>query len=256
MLMLLIPILLWLTIQATNCNGKCDIKWGHRGGGGKASAPPAPPSPGETAKAAINAQIDATPRILETQREYGSQFQQLDLEALQEFGPQFAEEGMKLQEEFGPRLAQTSKNEQDILDPSRRAGSEQVTEFLDKGFQGVSDEENRVIEQNFRGAQSARGFGESGMGSVQEIAAKFGARQALQSQFLNVGLAAAGRLPGTASGTIQPAGQAQGSQLVKNIDPTSIFGAQASNNTFASNAFSTTAQQATARRGQNFSLLG
>lgn len=69
-------------------------------------APPPPPAPGETSAEAIQAQIDAIPKILDTQREFGPQFTQLQLEELNRFGPEFAQVAIDLAREFGPQLAE------------------------------------------------------------------------------------------------------------------------------------------------------
>ena len=226
-----LSIIVWLVCFLLDAGS--DVRYGVRGGGKKSepAPPPSPPPPqpvAERSAEAISAQIAAVPRILETQQRYGPEFTQLQLESLQRFGPQFAEEAIGLEEEFGPRLAAATLAEQRILDPSRVAGSEAIAEYLGAGFQGLTDEELRIIEENTRAAGAARGLAESGFGAISEVAAKFGARQALQNRFLNVGLAAAGRLPAAGAGTVGASPfAAGGGQLVQNVSPSSVLGAQA-----------------------------
>lgn len=106
---------------------------------------------------------------------------------------------------------------------------------------------------------------ESGFSAREEFEKLTGLRQQLKSRFLNVALAASGRLPAAGEATVTPQGTSQ--QLVQNVTPGQIFGAQAANqqtaasifNTqagFSSNIFNTAASAATARRGQTFGLIG
>ena len=234
-----------------------------RGGGGEpeAPAPPPPaPSPLETSAEAITAQIDAVPRILETQQEYGPQFSQMQLDQLKEFGPQYAEEGLNLSQQFGTQFAEQMKAEQDILDPSRTRGSEAINQYLEEGYEDLTSTERSTIQEDARSAGSARGLAESGFGAVDEVSRLFNARQQLKSRYLNVALAASGRLPNTQTGQTVQAGQAgyAPQQLVQNVSPTSIFGAQASNNNFASSNFGTQSNifgSQVQMRGQNMSMI-
>jgi len=227
--------------------------------------PPAPaPTPTETSREAISAQIEAVPRILETQREFGPQFSQLELEQLQQFGPQFTETILGLQEQFGPQLAEQALEEQRILAPERVAGSQALKEFIEAGPENLTPEEIRDIQQDVRGATAARGLGESGFSAQEELRRLTGARQALRSQFLNVALSSAGRLPTTAPAGGGAAGQAartgaglsSAGQLVQNVSPGDIFGGQSAANAFSANIFGTQSRAATAARGQQFGLLG
>lgn len=238
---IIIPVLMWLAVF--KLDGGSNVPYGKRGGGSKPSPPPPPPkppSPAETTRQAIKAQIEAVPDILKTQQEFGPQFTELELENIEKFGPEFAQQALDLEAEFGPQLAQLSLEQQDILDPSRSAGSRAVADFLEAGPEGLSDDDIRALEQQSRSAAASRGLADSGFSAKDEILKNFGARQQLKSRFLDVALSASGRLPaaGAASTSIAP-GAAGPGNLVQNVNPSQFFGAQASNNQFATSVFNT-----------------
>jgi hypothetical protein len=212
------------------------------GGGGSEPSPPTPPppapSPSETSAQAIQAQIDALPKQLAAQQEFGPQFSQLDLEQLQRFGPQFAQAGVDLESQFGPQLAQATLESQNILDPSRGAGSQAIAEFLQAGPDDLSPEDLRQIQQSSRAAAAARGLSESGFSADDEVSRIFGARQNLKTRFLNTALSASGRLPAGGGTTAQSGFGGQG-QLVQNVSPGTFFGGQASANQLAGSIFNT-----------------
>jgi hypothetical protein len=230
------------------------------GGGPDPTPPPAPappPTPTETSAQAIQAQIDATPRILETQKEFGPQFSQLQLDQLGEFGPQFAQTALELQQEFAPQFLELERE----LNPELTGASDTLSRFLNE----TGDEEfNRLLpglQENVRGAQSFRGLGDiSTLGAVDEAVQVEQLRQSLKDRRLNIALSTAGRTP--ISGIPQLQGQTGTGQLVQNVNPQSIFGAQQSINQFNAQNFGTQGgifgiQQGaqTAQRGQNIGII-
>ena len=226
----------------------------------EAPPPPAPPpSPGQTAKEAIQAQIDALPGILQAQQEFGPQFSQLSLEQLQQFGPQFAQTALDLQREFAPQFVEIERQ----LNPELAEAQRTLTDFLrntdEEEFQNLLP---GLIEQT-RSAQSIRGIGDiSPLGAIDESIQVQQLKESLKNRRLNIALSTAGRIPITGTPTV--IGQTGGpGQLVQNIDPSSIFGAQSSINAFnqgifgtQANIFGTQQTAATAARQQNFELLG
>ena len=216
------------------------------GGGGQPEppqAPPAPPSPGETSAQAIQAQIDALPRILASQQEFGPQFSQLNLEQLRRFGPQFADEALSIRDRISPELREASRSLTDFL------GGDDETEF------------NRLrpgLLEDVRAGQSLRGLGDiSPLGAIDEAVQIQRLRSTLKDRRLNVALSTAGRQPIGSIGPTTGTGQ-----LVQNVAPGDIFGAQGSINAFNAsifgtqgNIFGTQSTAATARRQQNFSLI-
>ena len=261
--LILLSLFLWMYVFQCINKDYSHIPRHLRGGGGSPSAPtppPAAPTPQETSAQAIQAQIDAIPKMLSAQKQYGGQFTELDLENLKKFGPQYAQEGLNLSKQFGEQYSEQMLKEQDILDPSRSAGSRALAEFLGEGPEGLSEDEVRYLEQSARSAAASRGLVDSGFSAKDEINRMFGARQALKDRFLNVALSASGRLPAAQSGgsTINPGNYSTG-QLVQNVSPTEIFGAQASNNAMASSIFGTQSNiygTQAALRGQNMQLVG
>jgi len=268
MLQYLIPlgILSWLAIFYLQSNAY--IIPGNGGGGApQAAAPAAPapaPDPKETSAQAIQAQIDAIPKQLAAQQEFGPQFTQLELDNLKQFGPQFAEAGLGLSQQYGEDFARQMIAEQDILDPSRAAGSKALTEYLQQGPGELSPEDLQKVQESSRAAAASRGLSQSGFSADDEVSRIFGARQNLKSQYLNVALSASGRLPAasTGSSTVNP-GNTNSGQLVQNVAPTTFFGGQAAQNQFGasifntqSNIFGTQQQALTSNRGQNMALIG
>lgn len=202
-------------------------------------APQAPqaPSPGQTAKEAINAQIDALPRILEAQQQYGSQFSEQQLQALQEFGPEFAQTALELQQQFAPQFQEVERS----VNPELAAASDTLASFLE----GTDEDEfNRLLPgltEDVRSAQSLRGLGDvSPLGAIDEAVQVQRLRQSLKDRRLNIALSTAGRTP--ISGLPQIQGQTGTNQLVQNVSPESIFGAQNSINSLNSSVYQTASQ--------------
>ena len=231
------------------------------GGGGDQPEPPsvsaAAPTPEETTQQAIQSQIAATPQILATQREFGPQFTQLELEQLQEFGPQFAQTALDLQKRFGPQIGEALRAEQEAAQPELGAARRTLTEFLEQPEE-LTSEEQRKFTQDLRAAQGVRGFAlESGLGAEDELRQLTELRQSLKTRRLNIALATAGRAPVTGGTQAQQTSFGPG-QLVQNVTPGQIFGLAAS--TFGTQAgaqasiFGAQSAAATARRGQNIGL--
>lgn len=198
-------------------------------GGGKGEpAPPQAPTviqPSETSAQAIQAQIDALPKILASQQQFGPQFQQLELQQAQEFGPQWTEYGLGLAEQYGGRLSEIARAEQEVLAPERVAGSQAIADYLQAGPEALSPEEQRDMLGDVRAAQSVRGLAYSGMATVDELKKITGLRQALKDRYLNVALSASGRLPAQGSSSVA-APNTSTQQLVQNVDPATFFGGQ------------------------------
>ena len=230
-------------------------------GGDQPEPPSAPPVQNfeETSQEAIQAQIDATPQILATQKEFGPQFTQLDLDQIKQFGPQFAEELLSLQEQFGPRTAAALREEQRALSPELALAQDELAGFF--GQEGeLSPQEERQFLQDQRASQGVRGFAlESGVGAEAELEGLTRLRQDLKTRRLNIALSTAGRVP-VQGISQQQQGQFGPGQLVSNVNPnqafgynTSIFGTQAG---MAANIFGTQSSAASAQRGQNIGLIG
>jgi len=206
-------------------------------GGGSPAAPTPPPpapSPGETSAQAIQAQIDALPKILASQQQFGPQFSQLNLEQLQQFGPEFAQSALDLQKKFGPQFAAVERE----LAPELAGAQRTLSDFLG----GTDEAEFAALSpgllQQVRAGQSQRGLGAiSPLGSIDESVQLQQLKQSLKDRRLNVALSTAGRVP--IGGVPQIQGQSGTGQLVQNVSPESIFGAQASNNAFSSSIFNT-----------------
>ena len=225
--------------------------------GGKSPAapspPPPPPSPGETSAQAIQAQIDALPKILAAQQQFGPQFSQLNLEELQKFGPEFAQAALNLQKEFGPQFAEVERG----LAPELAGAQQTLATFLG----GTDETEFEALKpgllQQVRAGQSQRGLGDiSPLGSIDESVQLQQLKQSLKDRRLNVALSTAGRVP--IGGIPQIQGQTGTGQLVQNISPENIFQAQQGINAFNASIFGTQGgifgnqlSNAVARRGQN-----
>ena len=219
--------------------------------------PPAPPSTGETSAEAIQAQIDALPKQLAAQKEYGPQFSELELQQLQEFGPQFAEQALELQKEYAPQFAEVERE----LSPELAGAQDTLANF----FQQTDDAEYQALKPGFvedvRSAHSQRGLGDiSPLGSIDEGVQLQRLKQSLKDRRLNMALSTAGRVPISGVPTMQ--GQTGVGQLVQNVDPNSIFNYQSSLNNFNSSIFGTQANMygtnvnaVTQRRGQNMSMI-
>jgi len=228
-----------------------------------APAPPPPaPSASETSAQAIQAQIDALPKILAAQEQYGPGFSQQQLEALQTFGPKFAETALDLQKKYGPAFAEVERS----LSPELAGAQSTLANFLSQ----TDDQEYEALKpgllQDVRSAQSVRGLGAvSPLGSIDESVQLARLRQSLKDRRINVALSTAGRVPISSMPTIQ--GQTGTGQLVNNVSPSDMFSYQSGLNQFNSsifghqaNLFSNSQANATARRGQNMtaatSILG
>lgn len=209
------------------------------GGGGEPqqpSAPAAPPSTQETSAQAIQAQIDALPKILEAQQKYGSQFSDEQLKSLEQYGPKFAEAALKLQQEYGPRFAEIERS----LSPELAGAQKTLASFLDSTDQQEYDSLRPGLIEDVRAAQSQRGLGAiSPLGSIDESVQLQRLKQSLKDRRLNVALSTAGRVP--IGGMPQIQGQTGTGQLVQNVNPQSIFGYQQSLNDFNSSIFGTQA---------------
>jgi hypothetical protein len=238
-----LPFLLWALCFFLDKGSP--VSYGERGGGGS-SPPPAPQAPNmqETSAQAIQAQIDALPKIFQAQQQWGGQFAQQELDHLLQFGPGYAEAALALSQQFGPGFAEQVRKEQEILAPERVAGSQAVMDYLKLGPTGLSAEDEATIQRQSRAAQSTRGLAESGFGAVDEALQLFGAREALKSQYLNVALSTAGMLPAAGGQTVQANPQAYGGQLVHNVTPSEMIGYQSGLNNFNASIWNTQAQMA------------
>lgn len=230
--------------------------------GGKQPAPPQAPPPApsasETSAQAIQAQIDALPKILQSQQQYGPQFSQLQLDQLKEFGPQFADAALQLEQQFAPQYKAIS----DTLNPEIGAAQKTLTDYLGGNDQQEFNDLMPGLIDQVRSAQSARGIGAiSPLGSIDEAVQLQQLKQSLKDRRLNIALSTAGRTPISGMANIQ--GTTGVNQLVQNVDPNSIFSYQGALNNFnasifgtQSNIFGTQSQAATAQRKMNYDLLG
>lgn len=229
------------------------------GGGSQPSAPappPAPPSVGETSAQAIQAQIDALPKILEAQKQYGGQFSELNLKELEQYGPQFAQAALDLQKQFGPQFAEVERS----LSPELAGAQDTLKNFFAQTDEAEYQSLRPGLLEDVRSAQSLRGLGAiSPLGSIDESVQLQRLKQSLKDRRLNVALSTAGRVP--ISGVPQIQGQTGTGQLVNNVDPNSIFNYQSSLNNFNASIFDTQAgifgNQLAYKKGTGFgSVLG
>lgn len=229
-------------------------------GGGQPEAPeppPSPPSSSETSAQAIQAQIDALPKILEAQQKYGSQFSDEQLKSLEQYGPKFAEAALKLQKEYGPQFADVERS----LSPELSGAQKTLSDFLNQTDDAEYASLRPGMLEDVRSAQSQRGLGAiSPLGAIDESVQLQRLKQSLKDRRLNVALSTAGRVP--ISGVPQIQGQTGTGQLVNNVNPESIFGYQQNLNNFNASIFGTQANifgsqsaAATARRGQNMDMI-
>ena len=193
---------------------------------------PSAPTPQETTKQAIDAQVQSLPDILKAQQEFGPQFAQTsfdqEIQNLKQFAPGIAEAALKLQEEFGPRYAEALKAEQEAASPELAASRKVLTDYLGQE-ELLTPEEERQATQDIRGAQNVRGFGlDSGVGAQDELSKLTDLRQRLKERRLNIALSTSGRAPITGATQFQPAQTSPG-QLVQNVNPGQIFGLATSN---------------------------
>jgi len=221
------------------------------------STPAAPPSSGETSAQAIQAQIDALPKILAAQQQYGGQFSQQQLDQLNQYGPQFAQAALDLQNKFAPQYKQLT----DTFNPEVGAAQDTLTNFLKQTDQQEYDTLAPGILDQVRSGQSQRGIGAiSPLGSLDESVQLAQLKSSLKDRRLNIALATAGRSPVSGMANIQ--GNPGSGQLVQNVNPDSIFNYQQGLNNFNSQIFGTQAQlyntnynNVTARRGQNMDMI-
>jgi len=154
-------------------------------------SPPPAPSASETSAQAIQAQIDALPRILASQQQYGPQFSQLNLEQLQKYGPEFAQAALDLQRKFGPEFAAVERD----LSPELAGAQSTLASYLS----GSDEQEYNALRpgllEDVRSAQSQRGLGAiSPLGSIDESVQLQRLKQSLKDRRLNVALSTAGSL--------------------------------------------------------------
>jgi len=199
-------------------------------------SPPPAPSASETSAQAIQAQIDALPRILASQQQYGPQFSQLNLEQLQKYGPEFAQAALDLQRKFGPEFAAVERD----LSPELAGAQSTLASYLS----GSDEQEYNALRpgllEDVRSAQSLRGLGAiSPLGSIDESVQLQRLKQSLKDRRLNVALSTAGRVPIGGMPSVQ--GQTGTGNLVQNVDPNSIFGYQQGLNNFNASIFSSNA---------------
>jgi len=208
-------------------------------GGSSQSAPPPPapaPSTQETSAQAIQAQIDALPKILAAQQQYGGQFSQQSLDSLNQFGPQFAQAALDLQKTYGPQFAEVERS----LSPELAGAQRTLADYLGGNDEAEYNALAPGLLNQVRAGQSQRGLGAiSPLGSIDESVQLQQLKQSLKDRRLNVALSTAGRVPIGGMPNIQ--GQTGTGQLVQNVNPESIFGYQQGLNSFNSSIFNTQA---------------
>lgn len=194
--------------------------------------PPVAPSASETSAEAIQAQIDALPKILAAQQQYGGQFSEQQLQSLKQYGPQFAEEALALQKKYAPQFAEVERS----LSPELAGAQQTLANFLSQTDQQEYDALAPGLLQDVRAAQSQRGLGAiSPLGSIDESVQLQRLKQSLKDRRLNVALSTAGRVPISSFPQVQ--GQTGTGQLVQNVSPESIFGYQQGLNSFNASIF-------------------
>jgi len=193
--------------------------------GGSSPKAPTPPSPAQTTRESIQAQIESLPEILSAQKEFGPQFSQEALNQLGEFGPQQIEQQLRLQEKFGPQIAEALRAQRAVETPELAAAQDVLNKFLSQENLLTPNEEQQ-FRADSRAATSVRGLGEGGEAALEEVRGLTALRQQLKAQRLNIALSTAGRTPIGGSLVGQP--QAQ-NQLVQNVQPSDIFGLVSNN---------------------------
>ena len=183
-----------------------------------------PPSISEQVSQAVQGQINVLPQILEAQRKFGPQFTELELEQLKRFGGQFAQEQVDIEGQVAPQLAEINREALSILSPERVAAQDLLADFFSQE-QGLSDTEREVIQEQSRAAQSVRGLAESGFGAVEEVRALADFRNQIRQQQLNLALNSSSGV-GTVPGLSMNTPNVSTGQLVQNVTPSQIFGAQ------------------------------
>ena len=196
--------------------------------------PPPAPSVGETTAQSIQAQIDALPKILQAQNQYGPQFSQTQLDSLNQFGPQFAQSALNLEQQFAPQYKQIS----DTLNPEIGVAQSTLASFLGGTDQQEYDALSPGLLNQVRAGQSQRGLGAiSPLGSIDESVQLQQLKQSLKDRRLNIALSTAGRVPIGGIANVQ--GQTGTGQLVQNVDPSQAIGYQSSLNNFNASIFNT-----------------
>lgn len=214
-------------------------------------APPAPVSTQETSAQAIQAQIDALPKILQAQQQYGPSFSQLNLDQLQQYGPQYAQAALDLQKTYGPQFAEVERS----LSPELAGAQDTLKNFFAQTDQQEYDALMPGVRNDVRAAQSARGLGAiSPLGSIDESVQLQRLKQSLKDRRLNIALSTAGRVPISSVPTVQ--GQTGTGQLVQNVSPESIFGYQQGLNSFNASIFNTQAGMYNQSQSQASSPFG
>lgn len=200
-------------------------------------APPPPaPSAGETSAQAIQAQIDALPKILASQQQYGPQFSALELQQLQQYGPQFAQASLDLQKTYGPQFAEVERQ----LSPELAGAQRTLSSFLSQTDEEEYNALRPGVLQDVRAAQSQRGLGAiSPLGSIDESIQLQRLKQSLKDRRLNIALSTAGRVPISSLPQVQ--GQTGVGQLVNNVNPGDIMSYQQGLNNYNASIFGTQA---------------
>ncbi len=217
-------------------------------------AAPAAPSVSETSAQAIQSQIDALPKILAAQQQFGPQFSQLEIDQLKQFGPQYAQAALDLEQQFGTQLAYQTRAEQAILAPERIAGSEYLSAYI-SGAEDLTPQEEMQAKQQIRAGQAERGMAFAGQSSADELKALTEMRQALKTRKIQTALSVAGQQPATGAGTVNSP-TSFGSQLVQNVTPAQTFGLATSNYATGANMYNASQLNATQRQGQWLNLTG
>lgn len=198
----------------------------------EAPAPPAPISAPESSGQAIQAQIDALPKIYQAQIDYGPKFSQMNLESLEKYGPEFAQAALDLQKQFGPQFAQVERD----LAPELAGAQSTLSNFLNQTDQQEYDALAPGLLQQIRAGHSQRGLGAiSPLGAIDEGVQLAQLKQSLKDRRLNVALSTAGRVPIGQMPSVQ--GQNGVGQLVQNVSPDSVMGYNQGLNNFKASVF-------------------
>jgi len=196
--------------------------------GSKSASTPTAPSASGTSAEAIQAQIDALPKILEAQKKYGTEFDNQYLAQMKTYMPQALETQIEMEKKYAPELFKLAQEQEATLNPEMATGRKVLNEYL--GQQDMlTPEELRIAKEDLRSSYGARGLGESGMAAEAELLELTKLRQSLKTQRLNTALSVLGLQPmNTQTSTQMSASPASGS-LVKNVSPSDIFGLTTSN---------------------------
>ena len=187
-------------------------------GGGGDDEENGPPSLGELAQLAVDAQISNLPSILAAQREFGPQFAQAELDLINQMLPQ--QIGMEAY--YGPELSRAQRATLGALRPDVVAGQDVINDFL-KSENLLTPLEEQQFKQSSRAATSVRGLGESGFGALEEVRGLTDLRNQLKTQRLNIALQSAAQAPTQTGFQVAPKSVSPG-RMVQNITPANIFG--------------------------------